>query len=217
MLVGQPTATCGSGATPGSPPWPQRRRRSGRTSSATSGTRTSTTASGRPAFRLVRDRRHRRRSSGLRSTTRTGTATHSMTTVPRPERRAGLRRRHDPMVVGSRRQPRPRLRRRPTRRPSRRPSTCSPTWASSRHAAVRSDRGDRRRPTRPRPTPRDHLARQRARRSRRLARHRHRHGDRRRRRRVGGVEVSTDNGATWRRATGRGSWTYTFTPTPPAR
>ena len=30
--------------------------------------------------------------------------------------------------------------------------------------------------------------------------------------RVAGVEVSTDNGATWRRATGRGSWTYTFTP-----
>ncbi|PKH44211.1 Ig-like domain-containing protein [Nocardioides alpinus] len=30
--------------------------------------------------------------------------------------------------------------------------------------------------------------------------------------RVGGVEVSTDNGTTWRRATGRGSWTYTFTP-----
>ena len=31
--------------------------------------------------------------------------------------------------------------------------------------------------------------------------------------RVGGVEVSTDNGATWRRATGRETWTYTFTPT----
>jgi hypothetical protein len=30
--------------------------------------------------------------------------------------------------------------------------------------------------------------------------------------RVGGVEVSTDNGTTWRRATGRASWTYTFTP-----
>ncbi|WP_299924335.1 DUF4082 domain-containing protein [uncultured Nocardioides sp.] len=30
--------------------------------------------------------------------------------------------------------------------------------------------------------------------------------------RIGGVEVSTDNGATWRRATGRGSWSYTFTP-----
>ena len=30
--------------------------------------------------------------------------------------------------------------------------------------------------------------------------------------RVAGVEVSTDNGATWRRATGRGSWTYTYTP-----
>ena len=30
--------------------------------------------------------------------------------------------------------------------------------------------------------------------------------------RVGGVEVSTDNGATWHRATGRETWTYTFTP-----
>ncbi len=29
---------------------------------------------------------------------------------------------------------------------------------------------------------------------------------------VGGVEVSTDGGQTWRRATGRESWTYTFTP-----
>ena len=30
---------------------------------------------------------------------------------------------------------------------------------------------------------------------------------------VGGVEVSTDNGATWHRATGRGSWSYNWTPT----
>ena len=30
--------------------------------------------------------------------------------------------------------------------------------------------------------------------------------------RVGGVEVSTDNGATWRRATGRETWSYSFTP-----
>ncbi|HEX5917856.1 MAG TPA: DUF4082 domain-containing protein [Nocardioides sp.] len=30
--------------------------------------------------------------------------------------------------------------------------------------------------------------------------------------RVAGVEVSTDNGSTWRRATGRAAWTYTFTP-----
>ena len=29
---------------------------------------------------------------------------------------------------------------------------------------------------------------------------------------VGGVEVSVDNGVTWHPATGRGSWTYTFTP-----
>ncbi len=30
---------------------------------------------------------------------------------------------------------------------------------------------------------------------------------------VGGVEVSIDNGATWRRANGRASWTYSWTPT----
>ena len=30
---------------------------------------------------------------------------------------------------------------------------------------------------------------------------------------VGGVEVSVDGGATWRQATGRGSWTYRWTPT----
>ena len=29
---------------------------------------------------------------------------------------------------------------------------------------------------------------------------------------VGGVEVSTDNGATWHPATGRGAWTYTWVP-----
>ena len=30
---------------------------------------------------------------------------------------------------------------------------------------------------------------------------------------VGGVEVSTDNGTTWRPATGRSNWTYSWTPT----
>ena len=29
---------------------------------------------------------------------------------------------------------------------------------------------------------------------------------------VGGVEVSTDGGTTWHPATGRGTWTYTWTP-----
>ncbi|OAI41821.1 hypothetical protein AYO38_03465 [bacterium SCGC AG-212-C10] len=33
--------------------------------------------------------------------------------------------------------------------------------------------------------------------------------------RVGAVEVSTDNGATWHFATGRGNWTYTWTPASP--
>ena len=31
--------------------------------------------------------------------------------------------------------------------------------------------------------------------------------------RVGGVEVSTDGGTTWRRAAGRSNWTYSWTPT----
>jgi hypothetical protein len=30
---------------------------------------------------------------------------------------------------------------------------------------------------------------------------------------VGGVEVSVDDGATWRRASGRSTWTYNWTPT----
>ena len=34
---------------------------------------------------------------------------------------------------------------------------------------------------------------------------------------VGGVEVSVDGGATWRRANGRGSWTYNWTPSTPGQ
>ena len=41
----------------------------------------------------------------------------------------------------------------------------------------------------------------------------HRHGDRQPAGVVGGVEVSVDGGATWHPATGRRSWTYTWTPT----
>ena len=87
---------------------------------------------------------------------------------------------------------------------SRRRSTCSPTWACSRRRC--SPAWSRRppRPTRRRPTVDDHLAGRRR--------------DRRRRARrstitgtatdtgggvVGGVEVSTDGGATWHPATGR--------------
>ena len=33
---------------------------------------------------------------------------------------------------------------------------------------------------------------------------------------VGGVEVSVDGGATWRRATGRGHWTYSWQTGPAA-
>ena len=83
--------------------------------------------------------------------------------VPRPaERRARLRRRHGPVVVGPRRRPRPRRHPPRTRACSRRRSTCSPTWAPSpapsRPAwcpAARSTRRPRRppSPSRPRATP----------------------------------------------------------------
>ena len=56
--------------------------------------------------------------------------------VPRHERRrprrAGVRRRHGPVVLGPRRQARPRRRGRQPARCSRPRPTCSPTWASSR-------------------------------------------------------------------------------------
>ena len=135
-----------------------------------------------------------------------------MTLYRRAERRAGLRRRHDPVGVGPRRQPRPRLGRGRHRgaagdgQPVRRHGRAADDPAARPGRGHRLDRHDR-------PDLDDHLA------SRRRARSPlgtpvtiTRHRDRHRRRRVGGVEVSTDGGATWHRATGRESWTYTFTP-----
>ena len=78
---------------------------------------------------------------------------------------------------------------------SRRRSTCSPTWASSRHAAGRPGRGDRL-DRHDRADLDDHLA---GRPARRVQAGEpvddHRHRGRRRRRPVGGVEVSVDGGA----------------------
>ena len=88
---------------------PARRRPSPTAPSATSGTRTSTTARARRPRRHVLD--HGRRPAeapGLRLELRPGHRDPQPDPVPRSERGAGLRGRHDPVVVGARRQPRPR-------------------------------------------------------------------------------------------------------------
>ena len=99
---------CGSGATPASRP---RRRRDGDARrparSATSGTRTSTTASARPGLIELSPRppttSSPEQAARLRLDVRPGTATHSLTLYRAAERRAGLRRRHGPVVLGPRR------------------------------------------------------------------------------------------------------------------
>ena len=108
--------------------------------SATSGTRTSTTASGRPgSIRLSTTT-----VSGVPqylqdygSTYAPGTATHHLTLYRARERRARVRCRHGAVVVGARRRARRGGCSRPTRGCSRRPSTCSPTWACSRRRCRR--------------------------------------------------------------------------------
>ena len=93
----------------------------------------------------------RRRATSCRTTaprTAPARATHSLTLYRAAERRARLRRRHRPVVLGPRRQPRPRQRRPPTRACSRRRSTCSPTWAPARVAQIRAWPRPRPRPTR---------------------------------------------------------------------
>ena len=104
------TARCASGGTRASQP---RRRRAvatlaDRHARATSGTRTSDNGF-RPAG-LVQPVDHDRRITDgkylLRTTARTyatGTATHHLTLYRAPERRAGVRRRHRPVVLGPRR------------------------------------------------------------------------------------------------------------------
>ena len=81
-----------------------------RARSATSGTTTPTTASRPPGLiRLSSTTINAPASAArLRLDLRRGTATHSLTLYRAAERRAGLRRRHGPVVVGARRQPRPR-------------------------------------------------------------------------------------------------------------
>ena len=162
----------------------------------------------------------RRRSSGVEAFIDYGTQRRARRrrdappdAVPGAERRARLRRRHRAVVVGPRQQrwSSPAGRTRPTRRCSRRRSTCSPTWACSPTTLMRRlVRGRGSRPTpprRPRRSP-----------SRRPAR---RIADGTQVTITGtatdtgggvvaGVEVSTDGGATWHRATGTTTWTYTW-------
>ena len=131
--------------------------------SATSGTRTSTTASaGGPDPAVDHDVDVDHRSTCSTTATVGATAPHAQPdALPPQQRRAGLRRRHDPVVLGARRHPR-------STAPidarsdacSRRPSTCSPTWASSRGRCSRPgrrhrlDRHDAARPRRSPPRPR---------------------------------------------------------------
>ena len=103
--------------------------------------------------------------------------------APPARRRARLRRRHRAVVVGPRRQSRPRQPARPTCACTRRRSTCSPTWARSRRRCNRAWSPPAHRPTTRPPTatitsptngPRRHAG---------SAGHDHRHGERFRRRR----------------------------------
>ena len=134
--------------------------------------------------------------------------------VPRAERRAGLRRRHGPVVVGPRRQPRPRSAPPPTRGCSRRRSTCSPTWASSRDTLQAGLIGGRRAstdttaPTSTITSPADGATVAGRQPTSPITGTATDTGGGV----VGGVEVSIDGGATWHPATGRASWTYTWTP-----
>ena len=116
------------------------------------------------------------------STTEFNGKTHHLSLVPRAERRAGLRRRHRAVVVGARRQPRPRQRRAERRRCSRRPSTCSPTWARSPATrAVGPRPGGRGRATSTPPASIISFPAAGASTAGRHDRHHHRHRDRRRR------------------------------------
>ena len=124
--------------------------------SATSGTRTSTTAPGPPGLVRLSSTTVNgvEQAAGLRLDLRHRHGHPQPDAVPRTaERRARLRRRHRAVVVGPRRQPRPRQRAaergdaagdgQPVRRHGR----------PARDAAARPDRGRARRPTRRAPTP----------------------------------------------------------------
>ena len=146
------------------------------------------------------------------STYGTGTATHNLTLYRARERRARLRRRHGAVVVGPRREPRPRRRRRPIVRMQQatvnlfadmgvQPATLQsgPRRGDrlDRHDARRRRRSPRRPPARPSPP---------ARRSRSRGTAADAGGGV-----VGGVEVSVDGGTTWHpRERARAAGRYTL-------
>ena len=171
------TASCASGATRASPTLAagQTRDASPTARSATSGTRTSTTAPGPPgSIRLVdHDRRRAAAPPGPRLDLRAGHGDAPPDAVPARERRARVRRRHGAVVVGPRRHARPR--RLDAATPRMQQATVNlfaDMGVAAGDAAGRARRRDARRPTRRAPTLDDHLARgrrdgrQRARRSR---------------------------------------------------
>ena len=151
------------------------------------------------------------------STYAPGTATHSVTMHRARERRARVRRRAPSSGRGGWTAPTTAAARRPT--PAMRQATvnlfadmgvqpgdaCRPA-SSAATASTDTRRADR--DVGPRPAS-GHRARRHARR-RSPARPRDTGGGR-----VGGVEVSTDGGATWHPASGRDAWSYTFTPRTP--
>ena len=213
MEVGPPTATCASGATPASPTSPATRPpRSAPTSSATSGTRTSTTGIGRPACSGCRRPSVAATRSSTRRLLRPGPGTHAMTMYRHASGAlvfgAGtiqwawaLDSNHDrgsaPADLAAQQATVNLFADMESSRPR-----SGPAWSRPPH---RPTPWHRRRPS-PRPPP-----------ARRCpsgspltvtGTAADTGGGR-----VGGIEVSTDNGATWHRATGREAWTYTFTPT----
>ena len=188
------------------------------TSSATSGTRTSTTASGPPGLiRLSHDDRAASTGApGLRlARYGAGTATHTLTLYRAPSGALvfgagtvqwswGLDGNHD---SGPARRPTPRMQQATVNLFADmgvQPATLQPGLrAATASTDTTAPTVDHHRPGGRRQLPVGHAG------------HHHRHRHRHRRRRVGGVEVSIDSGATWRRATGRASWTYTWTPPRP--
>ena len=211
-----PTARCGSGATPGSPPSPPTRPPRSATGIIGYEWDEDLDNGFRPPglIRLSRDRRQRRRCCRTTAApTAAAAATHPLTLYRAPSGALVFGAGTVQWSWGAGQQPRPRLGAPPTPPPA---GDGQPVRRHGRPAddpPGRAGRGDglhRHRRPRPRRSPRRPTAR----------------------RvpvgspvtvtgtatdtgggRVGGVEVSTDNGATWHRATGRGTWTYTFTPT----
>ena len=218
----RPTASCGSGATPHREPAPPgatatlRRRhprlRVGR------GPRQRLPA-GRPDRSLVHDRPVGAEvllDYGLDLRPRHRDPPPDALPRPKARRRAGVRRRHGAVVVGPRRRPRPRQAPPRTRACSRRRSTCSPTWASQpatlQAGLIAAQRVDRhRRPVGYVTSPAPARARATADTPVTITGTATDAGGGR----VGGVEVSTDGGATWHPAAGRRAGRYTWTPGAP--